>query len=998
MEQAPGTPRFDPMLHWKEYLLPAIAIPCFGIAISLGAFFLLRHVQWEGVRFEFERLATAHIAMVKDCLREDEQVLLSSRSFLSDPRHPRSEEQFEEFVIPLLSQLTSIHTLGWCPRIEDAHREEYETLISRREGKPFHITEMDLQGKSRRAERRKEYFPAELGGTVRREMRPKLWGFDLASNPSRFAALCRACDSGEMAFAPIVLPIWSPCRLPFVVFLPRYEKGRPIDTIDQRREHFLGVIAGVFDMGELVEKASRQADLSEPLAMTICVCDSPENASTRVLYRAGTPEKGSPTVDPLVGQSLPHSELSFSQRLDLEPMRWSIVCIASPEFLQARQTWQPWGYLAAGLIVVAVVLSHWLAKAGREVRVQQMIDHRTIDLRQRELQLRDSQERLAIRNRLAGAFLTVSDQQVYAAVVDVLLETFQSTYGFFGHVDQEGDLVGASLVEEPDRKGRWTEKRTAFSKDQWKEIWGGMPRERRSFCDEGPFHLPGEPMALERVLLTPIIHQGQVIGKLILANRSGGYTAEDGRHLEAIAEYLAPVLHTRLENERLSEEREQAEESLRSAITALEEFYTAAEAATQAKNEFLANMSHEIRTPMTAILGYTELLSDLSANNPAAMEALGVIRRNGEHLLRIINDILDVSKIEAGCVTVERLECVTNQILIDVQAMLRDRARAAGLSFAVECVGLVPETILTDPTRLHQILVNLIGNAIKFTETGGVRLIAQFLPGDEPRIQFDVIDTGIGLTMQQAAKLFRPFTQADSSTARRFGGTGLGLAISKRLAQMLGGDVVFVHGLLQKGTCFRVTVATGSGERVAMVEGFSTVLPTEAQDADATKSPSNETSPDSASTEKARPQAVVKLAVAADGPCRGCRVLLAEDSPDSQRFIALILSRNGAQVTTAQDGAAAVRFAMEAVGKGEPFDVVLMDMQMPIMDGYEATASLRQQGYTRPIIALTANAMADDRKQCLAAGCDDYLSKPVDRASLTAIVARYAKPSDATAS
>ncbi|MBU0719418.1 MAG: PocR ligand-binding domain-containing protein [Planctomycetes bacterium] len=398
-----------------------------------------------------------------------------------------------------------------------------------------------------------------------------------------------------------------------------------------------------------------------------------------------------------------------------------------------------------------------------------------------------------------------------------------------------------------------------------------------------------------------------------------------------------------------------------------EEYARKADCASQSKSEFLANMSHEIRTPMTAILGFADILlehGELGNAPPERIEAARTIKRNGEHLVAIINDILDISKIEAGKLGVEHLRCSPVQLLAEVKSLMQVRADAKNLSFNLEFIGAIPETIESDPTRLKQILVNLIGNAIKFTETGVIRLITRVVDdGAESKMQLDVVDTGLGMTAEQVGKLFQAFTQADSSTTRKFGGTGLGLLISKRLAEILGGDIT-VESKAGEGSTFRVTVATGPLDGVKMIADPLSAIVLDAEGA-AGFDPR-----DAAQAE------------AYDSSKLNCRILLAEDGPDNQRLIAHVLKNAGVEVTVVENGKLAANTALAARDEGNPFDVILIDMQMPVMDGYEATGLLRQNGYTGPIIALTAHAMASDRQKCLDAGCDDYASKPINRKKL----------------
>jgi|GEM_PF-683115 len=410
----------------------------------------------------------------------------------------------------------------------------------------------------------------------------------------------------------------------------------------------------------------------------------------------------------------------------------------------------------------------------------------------------------------------------------------------------------------------------------------------------------------------------------------------------------------------------------KAAQAALVEAQVKAEAANQSKSDFLANMSHEIRTPMTAILGYTDLLAEHGSRDKAPRERLeyiDTIKRNGEHLLSIINDILDVSKIEAGKMTVESVPTRPDQLVHDVLSLMDVKARAKGITLEAVYETPIPEAIQSDPVRLRQILVNIVGNAIKFTELGGVSIKVGHDHANQT-LRFDVEDTGIGLTPEQAGRLFGAFVQADTSTTRKFGGTGLGLRISKSLAQMLGGDITIdsQHG---KGSTFSVTIATGELGDVKMVEpGRTAVVAPE---------------PTAAPKIKETPT-----------PLQGVRILLAEDGPDNVRLISFHLRRAGADVRTVENGKQAVE-ALTFDGTLDaplmsppPVDVLLTDMQMPEMDGYTATRLLRAKGCTLPIIALTAHAMSGDAEKCLNAGCDAFATKPIDKPSLIDVCRRAA--------
>ncbi|MDA0657472.1 MAG: ATP-binding protein [Planctomycetota bacterium] len=397
-----------------------------------------------------------------------------------------------------------------------------------------------------------------------------------------------------------------------------------------------------------------------------------------------------------------------------------------------------------------------------------------------------------------------------------------------------------------------------------------------------------------------------------------------------------------------------------------------AEQASRSKSEFLANMSHEIRTPMTAILGYTELLMEQSTS-PEVRDYLGIVQRNGHHLLTIINDILDLSKIEAGRMELELVPCSPAQLLEEVYSLMEVRAQGKNIRLEMQVVSPMPSQIISDATRIRQILINLVGNAIKFTEGGSVSAAVRYDAKLE-QIEFEVADTGVGMTEEQKQRLFSPFSQADTSTTRRFGGTGLGLTISRRLAEMLGGGIQ-VESVPGSGSVFTARMTA------SIVENAPMEAPRHVR---RSHEPSVPKSPDVTQKDK---DSLLPV---------GCRILLAEDGPDNQRLIRHVLQRIGAEVDVVSDGRQVIDSVNAAESRGLPYDMVITDMQMPVMDGYEAARQLRAQGFFRPIIALTANAMTGDRERCLEAGCDDYASKPIDRTKLIRTIFRNLEAGAAT--
>jgi len=378
--------------------------------------------------------------------------------------------------------------------------------------------------------------------------------------------------------------------------------------------------------------------------------------------------------------------------------------------------------------------------------------------------------------------------------------------------------------------------------------------------------------------------------------------------------------------------------------------------ASRAKSTFLANMSHEIRTPLTAIVGFSETLLESDQTMSDRIDTIHTLIRSGKHLQSIINDILDLSKIEADKLGIEYKETDLFRVVDHVYDLASLQAMEKGLSCRVEYEYPLPEVITTDPVRLKQILINLCGNATKFTSEGNIRLVISAVR-ERNQIVFKVIDSGIGMTSAQKDKLFKSFSQADSSITREYGGTGLGLYLSKQLAKMLGGDIT-VDSIIDVGSCFSLSIDAGTSERWHLVHD----------------KPAREQPPNTFNIPKQQ--------------FRG-DILLAEDSPDNQRLFSHIIRKLGANVTVAENGKVAIDKA-----RNTQYDLILMDMQMPVMDGLEATRQLRKNGYSGAIVALTANAFKEDRDNCLRAGCNDFLTKPINRTYFIKVLSSYLSTAD----
>ena len=440
-------------------------------------------------------------------------------------------------------------------------------------------------------------------------------------------------------------------------------------------------------------------------------------------------------------------------------------------------------------------------------------------------------------------------------------------------------------------------------------------------------HPAAEFLGMEAYIGTTIYVHDKKFGTVNFSNRQPmkkPFTQADIDFVNLLGKWISVTMEQIITEEKLQQAKEEAESS------------------NQAKTTFLANMSHEIRTPLTAILGYSEMLLDDDQSQEEMKHEIDSIITSGSHLQKIINDILDLSKIEAGQLIVEYRKISPITFTNELTRIIGTRAQDKGLSFNIDYNFPLPKEINTDPTRLNQILINLCGNAIKFTDAGHITISLTYIP-ETTQLEIIVSDTGIGISEEEQLKLFKPFSQADESTTRIYGGTGLGLCIAKQLAQKLGGDIS-IKSSKGQGSQFITLIDIG-------IEENEIELITDAEN-----------------KEKTSENVTLKTATKLNG-----HILLAEDDINNQNIISKYLRKLGLTVDISDNGQAAINKTLQ-----QKYDLILMDMQMPVLDGLEATRQLRQSGNLTPVISLTANAMQEDRTKCIDAGADDYLSKPIE--------------------
>ena len=730
------------------------------------------------------------------------------------------------------------------------------------------------------------------------------WGLDVGTESNRRQAIERAISTGEPAITgKISLVQDGKKQTGFLYYLPVYIGGKIPATRQARESKILCVVYAPM----IIEEAMHTIRLSALNMLDFEIYDGSEVDSKNLLYDDGGHLRR--VAGSQIAEYQHKRKYEKRSQIAVGGRDWTIVTGSLPLFEDTASSSLVTTTIISGtlLTLLCTAFTHYLL-TGR-ARAMQIAREMTIDLRHSKA----AEKRLADIARRTSNAVVITDPE---GRVEWVNEGFERITGY-SFEDMKGQRPG-DVLQGPD-----TCRQTAARIGEAARRGESCKAELVNYSKAGRrYHIEIDMVPLHD-------ESGRVTGLMAIESDITDRITQKEVILEA---------------------------------------QRVAESASKAKSEFLANMSHEIRTPMTAILGYADLLDsecdgELSATH---RQYIQTVRRNGEHLLALINDILDVARVEAGKLVLEPRECDLAELLDDVRQLMSERAASKDLGLRFESQADLPRRVIADSVRVKQILINLIGNAIKFTDSGFVQLETSYLgeSGGMGTLVFDVRDTGIGIPHEALERIFGAFEQVGGETAKPIQGTGLGLHITKSLAEMMGGDIK-VSSNPGEGSTFHVKIQVkpvhqsevGSGEAEAV------------------------------------PEMMAERAVGAM-PLRGVHICLVEDGLDNQRLISHHLKKAGARVSVFENGLQAfecieaIRLQGDTESQADSFHLVLTDIQMPVMDGYQLATKLRENGWERPIVAITAYAMDGDAQRCISAGCDDYVSKPIQVQSMISTCVR----------
>lgn len=985
-------------------------------ALAITVYYAAAFSEDAAISAQFKRIFDKQTAMIQRDLDDDfKEVIYLGRFFHSIENV--NGRTFSSYIMKAPENHPSVFAFEWVPRISNSQKKRYE-LAARQEGvlPDFFIFEK-AAGKNIPVPMRDEYFPIYY--VEPKEQNAAAIGFDLASNPMRLRAIEKAGDTGMLtASEPITLVQERESGVrAFLVFMPVYY-GQP-KTLEERRRGLKGFTSGVFRVNDILQKSFRvKGYLNEHAVFDIEDMSLPKDET--LLYHHG------PT------DSVELSKLNYiQQKIDVAGRTLQLRAAPVKAYFQTRRTWGPFTFAAGSFIIIILLASYYKTTSARTAQIKAEVLERTRELEASETRMR------AIIDGAVNSIIIID----HVGTVQLFNIAAEKTFGY-GAAEVIGHNI-KMLMPEPHRSAHDQYLLNYITTGNKKVI--GMGREVIALKKDGttfPMYLSVSEIKSDNqkkifVGLGVDISKRKEAEKeltrlserLSLAVRSGGLGIwdldlktgkliwneqmfvlydvlpenfkgtpsdwSDRLHPDDLPSAQAK-LNAALRGEKdldtefriitsagektikaslitqrdasdqairmigvnwdITAERKR-EKELRDLSDGLKAVKDMAEAASKAKSEFLSSMSHEIRTPLNAIIGMADLLSETNLSEEQA-RYLDTFRHAGDSLLAIINDILDLSKVEAGLLELESMCFELNELLAKIGEVMSFHARSKGLELVItqfsETIGLIG-----DPMRLRQVIVNLVGNAIKFTEKGEVAIVAEVLSSTatDMELKFSVRDTGIGIPHDKLASVFERFTQVDSSTTRKYGGTGLGLTISKRFVEIMSGQIG-VESEYGKGSIFSFTAKFKVDSECRY-----------------------DLKPADNRRKETPPPGKIET--------RPLSILLVEDNEDNRNLILMYLKKTGYKIETAENG----QIAVEKFKSGS-YDLVLMDMEMPVKDGLTAVRELRQWEQARQvrrttIIALTAHALREHEEKSREAGCDGYLTKPIKKAVLLDALSKY---------